>query len=155
MIVERQTPSIFPIISFVVTGGATRRPCTTTPTTTSARGSAASRTCRYVTVQGGDIREIVVEVEPERLVAAGLSLAEVADRLGKEHPAQAVGAWTAGGCSTRCWPTPRPASPSDLEDLVVAEPQRAADPAARRGARGVGHADRTGAASPTGRRRWR
>ena len=45
----------------------------------------------YVTVQGGDIREIVVEVEPERLVAAGLSLADVADRLGKEHRLKAVG----------------------------------------------------------------
>ena len=45
----------------------------------------------YVTVQGGDIREIVVEVDPQRLVAAGLSIADVADRVGKDHRLRAVG----------------------------------------------------------------
>ena len=40
-IIERQTPSVFPIISFVVTGGRIPPRCTTTRTTTCGRGSAA------------------------------------------------------------------------------------------------------------------
>ena len=43
---------------------AIRRPCTTTPTTTCGRGSAASTTSPTSPCQGGDIREILVEVDP-------------------------------------------------------------------------------------------
>ena len=65
-VVERQTPSVFPIISFVVTGG--RDPAALYDY---AYYDLRPRVCRipdvsYVTVQGGDVREIVVEVEPER-----------------------------------------------------------------------------------------
>jgi hypothetical protein len=69
---ERQTPSVFPIISFAVTGG--KNPSELydyayfdlRPRVTSIPDVS------YVTVQGGDVREIVVEVEPEALAAAGL-----------------------------------------------------------------------------------
>ncbi len=90
-IIERQTPSVFPIISFVVTGG--RDPSALHDYAYYDLRPRISRIpdVSYVTVQGGDVREIVVEVEPERLVAAGLSLADVADRLGKEHRLKAVG----------------------------------------------------------------
>ncbi len=88
---ERQTPSVFPIISFVITGG--RDP---TALHDYAYYDLRPRISRipdvsYVTVQGGDIRELLVEVEPQALVAAGLSIAELADRLGKEHRLKAVG----------------------------------------------------------------
>src|SRR5258707_13962065 len=88
---ERQTPSVFPIISFVITGG--RDPAALHDYAYFDLRPRISRIpdVSYVTVQGGDIREILVEVEPVSLVAAGLSIADVADRLGKEHRLKAVG----------------------------------------------------------------
>ena len=68
MLVERQTPSIFPIISFVVTGG--RDPAALRDYAYYDLRPRISRIddVSYVTVQGGDVREILVEVEPQRLV---------------------------------------------------------------------------------------
>ena len=90
-ITERQTPLVFPIISFVVTGG--RDPASLHDYAYYDLRPRISRIedVSYVTVQGGDIREILVEVDPQALVAVGLSLADVADRLGKEHRLKAVG----------------------------------------------------------------
>ncbi|HTU26119.1 MAG TPA: efflux RND transporter permease subunit [Pirellulales bacterium] len=90
-IVERQTPSVFPIISFVVSGG--RDPSVLHDYAEFDLGPRIRRIpdVSYVTVQGGDIREILVEVEPSALIAAGLSIADVADRLGREHRMKAVG----------------------------------------------------------------
>ncbi len=90
-ITERQTPSVFPIISFVVTGG--RDPAALHDYAFYDLRPRISRMpdVSYVTVQGGDIREILVEVDPQALVAAGLSIADVADRVGKEHRLKAVG----------------------------------------------------------------
>ena len=68
-IVERQTPSIFPIISFVVTGG--RDPSALYDYAFYDLRPRISRIndVSYVTVQGGDIREILVELDPNRLWA--------------------------------------------------------------------------------------
>ena len=90
-ITERQTPSVFPIISFVVTGG--KDPASLHDYAFYDLRPRISRIgdVSYVTVQGGDIREILVEVDPQALVASGLSIADVADRLGKEHRLKAVG----------------------------------------------------------------
>ena len=80
-VVERQSPSVFPIISFVVTGGANP----------SALRDYAYYDLRphigrlddvaYVTVQGGDLREIVIEADPVRLIETGLSISDVADHF--------------------------------------------------------------------------
>ena len=74
MIVERQTPSVFPIISFVVTGG--RDPSALYDYAFYDLRPRISRIqdVSYVTVQGGDLREIVVEVEPDRLWLPGSRL---------------------------------------------------------------------------------
>ena len=112
-IVERQTPSVFPIISFAVTGGRDR-----SALRDYAYYDLRPRICHildvsYVTVQGGDVREIVVEIDPQKVVAAGLSLVDVADRLGKEHRMKAVGRIDRGdpavpGAHEHAWsPIPR------------------------------------------------
>ena len=49
-----------------------RRPCATTPITICGRRISRINDVSYVTVKGGDIREILVEVDPDRLVAAEL-----------------------------------------------------------------------------------
>jgi CzcA family heavy metal efflux pump len=120
-IVERQTPSIFPIISFVVTGG--RDP---SELHDYAYYNLRPRITKipdvsYVTVQGGDIREIEVEVEPATLVAANLSIADVADRLARDHRLKAVGRLDRERLQYQVLADTVAAAPLDLEDLVVVE----------------------------------
>ncbi len=68
---ERQTPSVFPIISFVVTGG--KNPSELYDYAYYVLRPRVSRVTdvSYAIVQGGDVREILVEVEPQALVARG------------------------------------------------------------------------------------
>ena len=119
-IIERQTPSVFPINSFVVTGGRD-----STALRDYAYYDLRPRVSRipdvsYVTVQGGDVREILVEIEPERLVATGLSLSEVADRLGKEHRLKAVGRMDREALQYQVLTNTQAKDPLDLEDRVIA-----------------------------------
>ena len=101
---------------------AIRRRCTTTLTTTCGRGSAASPDVSYVTVQGGDIREILVEVDPQALVAAGLSHRRRGRSTEQGASAQGRRATRSRDArNTRCWPTRQARDPLDLEDRVIAE----------------------------------
>ena len=120
-ITERQTPSVFPIISFVVTGG--RDPSALHDYAYYDLRPRISRIAdvSYVTVQGGDIREILVEVEPQALAAANLSIADVADRLGKEHRLKAVGRLDRGVLQYQVLADTLATDPLDLEDRVIAE----------------------------------
>ena len=87
----------------------------------------------YVTVQGGDIREILVEVDPQALVAAGLSIADVADRLGKEHRLKAVGRLDREVLQYQVLADTLATDPLDLENRVIAAQERPIDPAPRPG----------------------
>ena len=115
-IIERQTPSVFPIISFVVTGG--RDPSALHDYAYYDLRPRISRIpdVSYVTVQGGDIREILVEVEPAALVAAGLSIADVADRLGREHRLKAVGRIDRDALQYQVLVDSQAIEPADLEN---------------------------------------
>ena len=142
-IVERQTPSIFPIISFVVMGG--RDPSALHDYAFYDLRPRISRIndVSYVTVQGGDIREILVEMDPNRLLAAHLSIAEVADRLGKEHLLKAVGRMDRGTLQYQVLADAQVRQPLDLENVVIAyragQPIRLGD----LGRVAIGHQDRT------------
>jgi len=120
-IIERQTPSIFPIISFVVTGG--RDP---SELHDYAYYNLRPRITKipdvsYVTVQGGDIREIVVEVDPATLVAANLSISDIADRLAREHRLKAVGRLDRERLQYQVLADTVAEAPLDLEEMVVVE----------------------------------
>ncbi len=119
-ITERQTPSVFPIISFVVTGG--RDPASLHDYAYYDLRPRISRIAdvSYVTVQGGDIREILVEVDPLALVSAGLSIADVADRLGKEHRLKAVGRLDREVLQYQVLADTLATNPLDLENRVIA-----------------------------------
>ncbi|HEV3163898.1 MAG TPA: efflux RND transporter permease subunit [Isosphaeraceae bacterium] len=119
-ITERQTPSVFPIISFVVTGG--RNPSSLYDYAYYDLRPRISRIAdvSYVTVQGGDIREILVEVDPQSLVAAGLSIADVADRLGKEHRLKAVGRLDREVLQYQVLADTLATDPLDLDNRVIA-----------------------------------
>jgi CzcA family heavy metal efflux pump len=139
---ERQTPSVFPIISFVVTGG--RDPSALHDYAYFDLRPRISRIpdVSYVTVQGGDVREILVEVEPQALAAANLSIADVADRLNKEHRLKAVGRLDRGPLQYQVLADTLAADPLDLESIVIADkggqPIRVSD----LGRVTIGHEDR-------------
>jgi CzcA family heavy metal efflux pump len=120
-ITERQTPSVFPIISFVITGG--RDPAALHDYAYYDLRPRISRIpdVSYVTVQGGDIREILVEVEPQALVAAGLSIADIADRLGKEHRLRAVGRLDRDVLQFQVLADTQAKDPLELEDRVIVQ----------------------------------
>jgi CzcA family heavy metal efflux pump len=142
-IVERQTPSVFPIISFVVTGG--RDPAALHDYAYYDLRPRISRIpdVSYVTVQGGDVREILVEVNPEALVATGISIADVADRLGRGHRLKAVGQIDRDALQYQVLVDSQAVDLSELEQRVISQkngqPIRLADIGRVTG----GHEDRT------------
>src|SRR5262249_2471779 len=89
--VEQMTPSVFPILSLVLTGGDS---------------SAQLRDYAYyqlapliknipdvlsANAAGGDVREIEVIVRPDDLLAHGLSAADVADQIAQQSSLRPVG----------------------------------------------------------------
>jgi CzcA family heavy metal efflux pump len=118
-LVERQTPSVFPIISFVVTGGRDSSTLRDYAYYDLRPRISRIRDVSYVTVQGGDVREILVEVDPQRLVEAGMSIADVADRLGKSHRLKAVGRLDRGQLQYQVLANSQAVDPQELEQLVL------------------------------------
>ncbi len=98
--VEQMTPSVFPIISLVLTGGEYRGRERDDAFAARLRDYAfyelAPRIKNipdvlYANVAGGDVREIDVVCRPDDLLAHGLSAADVADQIGQLTPLQPVG----------------------------------------------------------------
>ena len=121
------------------------------PITTCGRGSAGIPDVSYVTVQGGDIREILVEVDPQALVAAELSIADVADRLGKEHRLKAVGRLDREVLQYQVLADTLATDPLDLEDRVIAEKNGQSIRLRDLGRVTIGHEDRTMAIRSNGK----
>jgi CzcA family heavy metal efflux pump len=150
-ITERQTPSVFPIISFVVTGG--RDPSALHDYAYYDLRPRISRIpdVSYVTVQGGDIREVLVEVEPQALAAANLSIADIADRLTKEHRLKAVGRLDRGALQYQVLSDTLATDPLDLENVVIADKNGQAIQLRDLGRVTIGHEDRTMAIRSNGK----
>ena len=150
-ITERQTPSVFPIISFVATGG--RDPSALHDYAYYDLRPRISRIpdVSYVTVQGGDIREILIEVEPQALAAANLSIADVADRLTKEHRLKAVGRLDRGALQYQVLSDTLATTPLDLENVVIADKNGQAIQLRDLGRVTIGHEDRTMAIRANGK----
>ena len=150
-ITERQTPSVFPIISFVVTGG--RDPSALHDYAYYDLRPRISRIpdVSYVTVQGGDIREILIEVDPQALVATNLSIADVADRLAKEHRLKAVGRLDRGTLQYQVLADTLAVDPIDLEDRVIVEKNGQSIRLRDLGRVTIGHEDRTMAIRSNGK----
>ncbi len=148
---ERQTPSVFPIISFVVTGG--RDPSALHDYAYYDLRPRISRIpdVSYVTVQGGDIREIIVELEPDALATANLSISDVADRLGREHRLKAVGRLDRGTLQYQVLADTLAIDPLDLEDVVIAEKNGQSIRLHDLGRVMIGHEDRTTAVRSNGK----
>ena len=89
--VEQMTPSVFPIMSVVLTGGDNPAQLRDYAFYQLAPQIKNIPDVLYANVAGGDVREIEVEARPDDLLAAGLSAADLADQIGKVHRLQPVG----------------------------------------------------------------
>jgi multidrug efflux pump subunit AcrB len=90
--VEQMTPSIFPIISLVLTGGDNAAKLRDFAYYQLApRIKKCNPDIYLASVAGGDVREIEVICRPDDLLANGLSAADLADQIGQLTPLQPVG----------------------------------------------------------------
>lgn len=88
--VEQMTPSVFPILSVVLTGGDSPAQLRDYAYYQLAPQIKNITDVTYANVAGGDLREIEVEVRPNDLLAIGMSAADLADQIGKVHRLQGV-----------------------------------------------------------------
>jgi multidrug efflux pump subunit AcrB len=119
-LVERQSPSIYPIISFVVTGGSSPSALHDYAYYDLRPRISRLENVSYVAVQGGDLREILVEVDPHRLIETGLSITDVADRIAKDHQLKAVGRLDRGSTQFQVLANSQATDPQGLADRVIA-----------------------------------
>jgi multidrug efflux pump subunit AcrB len=89
--VERMTPSVFPIMSLVLTGGENPSDLRDYAFYKLAPKIKTVPDVLYANVAGGDLREIEVEARPADLLQHGLSAADLADQISKAHRLQPVG----------------------------------------------------------------
>jgi multidrug efflux pump subunit AcrB len=89
--VEQMTPSVFPIMSVVLTGGESPSDLRDYAFYQLAPKIKMVPDVNRADVAGGDLREIVVEARPDALLQHGLSAADLADQVGKAHRLQPVG----------------------------------------------------------------
>jgi multidrug efflux pump subunit AcrB len=89
--VEQMTPSVFPIISLVLTGGDSPAQLRDYAFYELAPRIKAIPDVLYANVAGGDFREIEVICRPDDLLAHGLSAADLADQIGQVTQHQPVG----------------------------------------------------------------
>jgi multidrug efflux pump subunit AcrB len=89
--VEQMTPSVFPIMSLVLTGGESPSDLRDYAFYQLAPKIKTVPDVLYANVAGGDLREIEVEARPSDLLQHGLSAADLADQIGKAHRLQPVG----------------------------------------------------------------
>jgi multidrug efflux pump subunit AcrB len=89
--VEQMTPSVFPIMSLVLTGGNSPSDLRDYAFYQLAPKIKTVPDVLYANVAGGDLREIVVEAQPGKLLQHGLSAADLADQITKAHRLEPVG----------------------------------------------------------------
>jgi multidrug efflux pump subunit AcrB len=89
--VEQMTPSVFPILSLVLTGGDTPAHLRDYAYYQLAPLIKTIPDVLYANVAGGDVREIEVIARPDDLLAAGMSAADLADQISQQSTLHPVG----------------------------------------------------------------
>jgi CzcA family heavy metal efflux pump len=151
LVVERQTPSLFPIISVVVRGHRSLADLRDYAFYDLRGRISRIADVSTVTVQGGDVREISVEADPAVLAGAHLSVDDVATELGKNQRLQAVGRLDRGVLQYQVMADTLTVELAQLEATIVGgtpdRPLRLRDVAAV----SIGHEDRLVAVRSAGR----
>jgi multidrug efflux pump subunit AcrB len=117
--VERMTPSVFPILSLVLTGGDSPAQLRDFAYFNLAPRIKNIPDVLYANTAGGDIREIEVEPRPEDLLAAGLSAADLADQIAKVHRLQPVGRIEQPPFAYQVIVNTQAETAREIEDLVI------------------------------------
>jgi multidrug efflux pump subunit AcrB len=117
--VEQMTPSVFPMMSLVLTGGESPAKLRDFADYELAPQLRGIRDVHEVEVAGGDQREIIVEPNPDGLLAAGLSAADLADQIGAAHRHQPVGRVERGAAGFGIIVSTQGETVRQIEDLVV------------------------------------
>jgi multidrug efflux pump subunit AcrB len=129
--VEQMTPSVFPIMSLVLTGGENRAQLRDFAFYELAPRLKNIPDVYKAEVAGGDLREIEVEARPDDLLAAGLSTADLADLIGKAHRLQPVGRIERPPLAYQILVNTQGQKAQQLADLVIAprngQPLRVSD----------------------------
>src|SRR5262249_44350043 len=118
--VEQMTPSVFPILSLVLTGGDSPAQLRDFAYYQLAPRIKNVPDVLYANVAGGDVREIEVEARPEALFAVGLSAADLADQIGKAHRLHPVGRIEKGQYAFQVLVNTQGETARQIEDLVIA-----------------------------------
>jgi multidrug efflux pump subunit AcrB len=118
--VEQMTPSVFPILSVVLTGGGSAAQLRDYAFYQLAPQIKNIPDVLYANVAGGDLREIEVEARPDDLLAAGLSAADLADQIGKAHRLQPVGRIERPPFAFQILVNTQGHSAYEIDDLVIA-----------------------------------
>jgi multidrug efflux pump subunit AcrB len=129
--VEQMTPSVFPIMSVVLTGGAD----SVSDDLAAQRREAAERRdyayyqlapliktipdVLYANVAGGDVREIEVIARPDDLLAAGMSAADLADQIAQQSSLHPVGRIEGQPFAFQIIVNNQPEAVRQIEEMVV------------------------------------
>src|SRR5205085_8716480 len=117
--VEQMTPSVFPILSLVLTGGESPAKLRDYAVYDLAPRIKNIPDVLYANVAGGDVREIEVICRPDDLLSHGLSAADVADQIGQLTPFQPVGLVEGQPAAFQIIVDTLPKRAAEIEDLIV------------------------------------
>jgi multidrug efflux pump subunit AcrB len=126
--VEQMTPSVFPIISVVLTGadkpGAQRDPAFAAKMREYAEFQLAPLIktlpdVRRADVAGGDVREVEVIARPDDLLAAGLSAADLADQIAQQSNLHPVGRTESEPFAFQIIVNNQPETIRQIEEMVI------------------------------------
>ena len=141
--VEQMTPSIFPIMSVVLTGGDNPSQLRDYAFYQFAPLIKNVPDVLYANVAGGDLREIVVEARPNDLLTAGLSAADLADQISKAHRLTPVGRIEKTPFAFQLMINAQGETAREIEQLIISnrnsQPLRVSDVAQVK----IAHQDRT------------
>ena len=129
--VEQMTPSVFPILSLVLTGGDNASQLRDYAFYQLAPLIKTVPDVLYANVAGGDFREIEVIARPDDLLAHGLSAADLADQIGQLSLLQPVGRIEGQPLAYQLIVNSQATSARQMEELVIStkkeQPVRVSD----------------------------
>jgi multidrug efflux pump subunit AcrB len=119
LVVEQMTPSVFPILSLVLTGGDNASQLRDYAFYQLAPLIKTVPDVLYANVTGGDIREIQVIVRPDDLLAHGLSAADLADQISQLSLLHPVGRIEGQPLAYQLIINSQATSAKQVEDFVI------------------------------------
>jgi multidrug efflux pump subunit AcrB len=117
--VEQMTPSVFPILSLVLTGGDNASQLRDYAFYQLAPRIKTVPDVLYANVAGGDVREIEVIVRPDDLLAHGMSAADLADQISQLSQLQPVGRIESQPLAYQIIVNSQAVTPRQIEDFVI------------------------------------